>query len=39
MKVEGTKPIGVICDEHHTSFTGLALLALAAFIFGYALAL
>lgn len=30
--------LGVKCEEHHVSLTGLALIALTAFIIGYALA-
>ncbi len=38
LKFQVGHSLGSVCQEYHTSFAGLALLALASFILGYALA-
>jgi hypothetical protein len=39
LKYQVDQTLGMVCDEHHTSFTGLALMVLTAFFFGYLFAL
>ena len=39
LKNQVGRSLGVNCEEYHTSFTGLTLLALACFLLGYVFAL